>query len=209
MILLLNYTNYNMKNLCYTLLSGLLFLACTPLHAQIPNTVKSTFEVKITDGVCSFHGIKIGSKIDDVEKAFGKTALISQEGSDDNPTFYFYPDYGLKFGLEGEYVRSIFLYPIAGSVMGDISKFHIFSRNQSEWKYKNMSMKAAKPQDVMQLFGTENMNTRIGSGITSAISNNVMGFKVVNSGGTQELIFYYDGSKEDTLEHIANRLGKS
>ncbi len=193
----------------YTILTVLLFsVALFPAHSQISNSVKSTFEVKIVDGICSFNGISIGNKLSDVEKAFGKTALVSQE-DDDDPKFYFYPDYGIKLAFEGEYVRSIFLYPIAGSVMGDISKFHIFSRNQSEWKYKSMSMKAAKPQDVMQLFGTENMNTRIGSGITSAISNNVMGYKVVNSGGTQELIFYYDGSKDDTLEHIANRLGKS
>ncbi len=177
----------------------LFFLSFTSIFAQ------SSFLVKIDDGICYFHNVKIGHQVADVEKHLGKTELIGKE--DDNLSTYFYPKYGLKLIFEGEYVRSIFLYPDKGSVMGDISKFHIFSRNEHTWKFKSLTLNDSQAQDVMEILGTENMNTKIGSGLTSAISNNVMGYKIVNSGGTQEIIFYYEGN-EDHLEHLANRIGK-
>ena len=177
--------------------------------SQYPSQVKDkTFTVKIDEGVCYFHGIKIGDKIADLEGKLGKTPLVAQV-SEKNVTLttLFYPDYGLEFTLEGEYIRVILLYPKEGQTMGDIQKFRIFSRNQNTWKLEDLTINNALPQDIMSLMGTDAINTKLGSGFTSAISNNVMGYKLINSGGSQDIIFYFDNS-ENIVEHIANRLSK-
>ncbi len=178
-----------------------------PLSAQYANKVNGNFNIGIEDGVAYFHGIKIGDKLADIESKFGKTGLVSQPTNQTSLTSYFYPDHGLEFSLEGEYVRVILLYPTEGSVMGDISKFKIFSRNKSTWSHKDLTLNKAQPQDIIRAMGVENMNTKIGSGFTSSISNNVMGFRLINSGGSQDIIFYFDSST-NTLEHMANRLSK-
>ncbi|WP_425391494.1 hypothetical protein [Ekhidna sp.] len=168
----------------------------------------NTYDILIKDGVCYFNGLKIGDKLEDVEARLGKTALISQVSEKNvSLTSLFYPDYGLEFTLEGDYVRVILLYPQAGSVMGDIEKFKIFSRNQNKWRLTKLPLNKALPQDIMMEMGTESINTKLGSGFTSAISNNVMGYKLINSGGTQDIIFYFD-SNDYIIEHIANRLSK-
>ncbi len=193
-------------------LSTLLFLffLCFQLSAQYEPKVKErTFDVEIVDGVCSFHGIKIGDKLEDVNSKFGETPLTTKT-TDKRGSFVtmYYPDYGLEFTFEGEYVRVILLYPQRGSVMGDIEKFKIYSRNTNTWRFKDMSINGAQPQDIITAMGAESINTKLGSGFTSAISNNVMGYKLINSGGSQDMIFYFLNTKENVIEHIANRLSE-
>lgn len=174
-----------------------------------PGVKERTFNIVVKNGVCSFNGIRIGDQLADIESKFGKTPLISSaEDKRVSLTSLFYPDYGLEFTLEGDYVRVILLYPRAGSVMGDIDKFKIFSRNTNTWRFKDLTLNKAQPQDVMMAMGTESINTKLGSGFTSAISNNVMGYKLINSGGSQDVIFYFDNSKY-TVEHMANRLSET
>ena len=189
---------------------SLLLLACvvTSFAQYEPKVKEKTFSISVEEGVCSFNGIRIGDTSDEVVKTFGETALVSKV-DDKRGSFVtlFYPDYGLEFTLEGEYVRVILLYPREGSVMGDIQKFKVFSRNTNTWVFKDLPLNQALPQDVMMSMGTESINTKLGSGFTSAISNNVMGYKLINSGGSQDIIFYFDNSKA-TIEHVANRLSQ-
>ncbi|WP_420319020.1 hypothetical protein [Ekhidna sp.] len=195
-----------MKNI----LSAILFLLCGSFaNAQFEPTVTgNTYNIEVKDGVCYFNGLKIGDKLADVEARLGKTSLVSQITEKSiTLTSLFYPDYGLEFTFEGDYVRVILLYPQPGAVMGDIQKFKIFSRNQNQWRLEKLPLNKAIPQDVMMQMGTESINTKLGSGFTSAISNNVMGYKLINSGGTQDIIFYFD-SNDYIIEHIANRLSK-
>lgn len=196
-----------MKYLATTLL--LLTFSFTTTAQYEPKVKERTFDVKIVDGVCSFNGIKIGDKLNDVNAKFGETPLISKT-ADKRGSFVtmYYPDYGLEFTFEGEYVRVILLYPQRGSVMGDIEKFKVYSRNTNTWRFRNMPINGAQPQDIITAMGAESINTKLGSGFTSAISNNVMGYKLINSGGSQDMIFYFLNTKDNIIEHIANRLSE-
>ena len=188
----------------------ILFTFCSEITAQYDPKVKDrTFDIIIKEGVCSFDGIKIGDKMDDVKAKFGETSLIAKT-SDKRGSFItaYYPDRGLEFTFEGEYVRVILLYPQKGSVMGDIEKFKVYSRNTNTWRFKNMPINGAQPQDIIVAMGAESINTKLGSGFTSAISNNVMGYKLINSGGSQDMIFYFLNTKDNVIEHIANRLSE-
>ncbi|MEP0985115.1 hypothetical protein [Ekhidna sp.] len=193
------------KTLSVTILLCFAFISSAQFESKV---VGNTYAIEIKDGVCYFNGLKIGDKQEDVEARLGKTQLVSQVSEKNiSLTSLYYPDYGLEFTLEGDYVRVILLYPKAGSVMGDIQKFKIFSRNQNNWRLTKLPLNKALPQDIMMEMGTESINTKLGSGFTSAISNNVMGYKLINSGGTQDIIFYFD-SNDYVIEHIANRLSK-
>ncbi len=194
-----------MRFFCSLLLIILTFISAAQYEPKVKD---KTFNITVKEGVCSFNGIQIGDTSDEVINKFGETPLISKV-DDKRGSFVtmFYPDYGLEFTFEGEYVRVILLYPRAGSVMGDIQKFKVFSRNTNTWIYEDLPINEALPQDVMMAMGTESINTKLGSGFTSAISNNVMGYKLINSGGSQDIIFYFDSSKA-TIEHIANRLSQ-
>lgn len=193
------------KILSATVLLCFVFISSAQFESKV---VGNTYTIEIKDGICYFNGLKIGDKQADVEARLGKTQLVSQVSEKNiSLTSLFYPDYGLEFTLEGDYVRVILLYPKAGSVMGDIQKFKIFSRNQNNWRLVKLPLNKALPQDIMMEMGTESINTKLGSGFTSAISNNVMGYKLINSGGTQDIIFYFD-TNDYVIEHIANRLSK-
>ena len=188
----------------------LLFLISIQISAQYEPKVKDrTFDVKIKEGVCSFHGIQIGDKVEDVQSIFGETPLVAKT-ADKRGSFVtmYYPDYGLEFTFEGEYVRVILLYPHKGSVMGDIEKFKVYSRNTNTWRFRNMPINGAQPQDIITAMGSESINTKLGSAFTSAISNNVMGYKLINAGGSQDMIFYFLNTKENVIGHIANRLSE-
>lgn len=196
-----------MKNL---LTLSLLLIISLQVTAQYEPKVKDKiFDINVKEGVCSFHGIKIGDKLEDVNDKFGETPLITKT-TDKRGSFVtkYYPDYGLEFTFEGEYVRVILLYPQFGSVMGDIEKFKVYSRNTNTWRFKDLPVNGAQPQDIMMSLGTESINTKLGSGFTSAISNNVMGYKLINSGGSQDVIFYFLNTKDNVIEHIANRLSE-
>jgi len=192
----------------YLLSTALLFCFVLSTFAQYEPKVKDrTFTVTVKDGICSFNGISIGDKLDDVNGRFGETPLVNRDDKRSAITTLFYPDYGLTFNLEGEYVRAILLYPQEGSVMGDVERFKIYSRNTNTWRFKDLTVNGAQPQDVMTTMGTESINTKLGTGLTSAITNNVMGYKLINKGGSQDVIFYFD-SKESIIEHISNRISE-
>ncbi len=177
----------------------------TCLYAQYPNPVSGSFKITVSDGVCSFNGLSIGDKLADIEKKIGKSGLITDVPGNAGMKTIFYPNHGLAFSLEGEFIREISLFPNEGTQMGDISRFKIFSRNKSEWRFDQLPLIEANPQDIMQLMGTD-LSTKVGAGFTAAISNNVMGYKVINSGGAQDIIFYFNN--KDVMEEITNRLSK-
>ena len=192
----------------YLLTASLLFCSILLSFGQYEPKVKDrTFTVSVKDGICSFNGVSIGDQLDDINGRFGETPLVNRGDKRSAITTLFYPDYGLTFNLEGEYVRAILLYPQEGSIMGDVEKFKIYSRNTNNWRFKDLPLNGAQPQDVMTTMGTESINTKLGTGITSAISNNVMGYKLINKGGSQDVIFYFD-SKESIIEHITNRISE-
>ncbi len=158
-------------------------------------------ELQIEEGICYFNGIKIGAKLADIESRLGTTNLTS---NDDEITHLFYPGYGLRFGMVGDYVREIELFPNPGSEMGDVLRFKIFSRNQYMWMFRGLKIRNCQPQDIMTTVGTDNLTTKLGVGFAGSI-NDTMTYNVVNSGGTQQVVFYFIDS-EELLNHIENRL---
>ncbi len=178
-------------------------MLCFYLKAQqFSNPKVEILDFHIEEGICYFNGLKIGHKKSDIESKLGSTNLVSD---DEDLVHLFYPEYGLKFGLEGDYVREIELYPNPQSVMGSLLKFKIFSRNRFEWKFGDLAVSHCQPQDIMTSFGTENLTTKMGVGFAGSI-NDTMTYQVVNSGGTQEVVFFFIDSKE-MMNHIENRLG--
>ena len=165
---------------------------------------KKKLIMEINEGICYFNKIKIGDQSDQIEKILG-SSLLHSKPDNNGWSDVFYPEYGLKLSFQGKYVRTIALYPQASSSMGELSKFRIFSRNQYEWSIQNRSVNTAQPQDIMQTLGVENINPKIGGNFISG-GGNAMGFRIVNSGGSQEIIFYFN--KDYTLQHMVNRLGK-